>query len=211
MKLTRADQATDARIFTVLGDGSNPTCHTKTLHRARGKRSQEIGRESACTDSMTTSLQGQYKEFAKFAEDDIPFGFVLLDGSSVRADHMSNELLLNINRPRWDTSLTPELARDSCKNRASMSQGARSWAATCDVFSIFETWTSRTRHCFPAGSGEKSIRPVWRRNRQIWLQEIRKQPSHQRKKLVHGCVMHDGSGIPLQNKSSFRCNTHHAK
>ena len=88
---TRIDLKTDPRVFALLDDGCNRTCHTP-----------------AFIDHMRAVLEGEGKELSPLVGEarhytriggcratgrrSIPFGLALPDGSSVRAVLMSNEV-----------------------------------------------------------------------------------------------------------------------
>ena len=95
--MTRIDLKTDPRVFAVLDDGCNRTCHTP-----------------AFIDHMRAVLESEGKELSPLVGEarhykgiggcratrsrSIPFGLALPDGSSVRAELKSNELGIGTER-----------------------------------------------------------------------------------------------------------------
>ena len=95
--MTRINLKTDPRVFAVLDDGCNCTCHT-----------------AAFIDHTRAVLESEGKELSPLVDEakhytgiggcratgrrSIPFGLALRDGSSVRAVLMSNELSIGTER-----------------------------------------------------------------------------------------------------------------
>ena len=89
--MTRINLKTDPRVFAVLDDGCNRTCHTPAFidHMRAVVESEE---------QELSPLVGEAKHFTGIGgrratgRRSIPFGIALPDGSLVRAVLMSNEL-----------------------------------------------------------------------------------------------------------------------
>ena len=89
--MTRIDLKTDPRVFVVLDDGCNRTCHTPAFIDHMRAVLESEGKE-------LSPLVGEAKHYTGIGRcratgrRSIPFGLALPDGSSVRAVLMSNEL-----------------------------------------------------------------------------------------------------------------------
>ena len=95
--MTRIDLKTDPRVFAVLDDGCNRTCHTPAFIDHMRAVLESEGKE-------LSPLIGEAKHFSGIGgcratgRRSIPFGSALPDGSSVRAVLMSNELNIGTER-----------------------------------------------------------------------------------------------------------------
>ena len=95
--MTRIDLKTDPRVFAVLDDGCNRTCHTqafidhiRAVLESEGKElSPLVGEARHYTGIGGCRATGRRR---------IPFGLALPDGSSVRAELKSNELCIGKQR-----------------------------------------------------------------------------------------------------------------
>ena len=95
--MTRIDLKTDPRVFVVLDDGCNRTCHTPAFIDYMRAVLESEGKE-------LSPLVGEAKHYTGIGRcratgrRSIPFGLALPDGSSVRAVLMSNELSIGTER-----------------------------------------------------------------------------------------------------------------
>ena len=95
--MTRIDLKTDPRVFAVLDDGCNRTCHTPAFIDHMRAVLESEGKE-------LSPLVGEAKHYTGIGgcratgRRSIPFGLALPDGSSVRAVLMSNELSIGTER-----------------------------------------------------------------------------------------------------------------
>ena len=95
--MTRIDLKTDPRVFAVLDDGCNRTCHTPAFIDHMRAVLESEGKE-------LSPLVGEAKHYTSIGgcratgRRSIPFGLALPDGSSVRAVLMSNELSIGTER-----------------------------------------------------------------------------------------------------------------
>ena len=95
--MTRIDLKTDPRVFAVLDDGCDRTCHTpafinhmRVVLESEGKElSPPVGEARHYTGIGGCRATGRRS---------IPFGLALPDGSSVRAELKSNELSIGTER-----------------------------------------------------------------------------------------------------------------
>ena len=95
--MTRIDLKTDPRVFAVLDDGCNRTCHTPAFIDHMRAVLESEGKD-------LSPLVGEAKHYTSFGgcratgRRSIPFGLALPDGSSVRAELKSNELSIGTQR-----------------------------------------------------------------------------------------------------------------
>ena len=94
--MTRIDLQTDPRVFAVLDDGCNRTCHTpafidhmRAVLESEGKELSPLVGEASYTGIGGCRATGRRS---------IPFGLALPDGSSVRAELKLNELTIGTER-----------------------------------------------------------------------------------------------------------------
>ena len=90
--MTQMDLKTDLRVFAVLDDGCNRTCHTPAFFDHMRALLESEGKE-------LSPLVGEARHYTGIGGcRSILFGLALPDGSSVRADLKSNELTIGTER-----------------------------------------------------------------------------------------------------------------
>ena len=93
--MTRIDLKTDPRVFAVLDDGCNRTCHTPAFIDHRRSVLESEGKQLSPLFGEARHYTGRCRATGRRS---ITFGLALPDGSSVRAELKSNELNIGTER-----------------------------------------------------------------------------------------------------------------